>query len=100
MISVTLVRQIAARPSIVWDMLSTADGVAAWWGPEELPVTLAEVDARLGGAFRIRFRTSNGLEHEACGEYLVVDPPRRLVMSWRWTANGQPEEAGRTSRLE
>jgi uncharacterized protein YndB with AHSA1/START domain len=96
----TLTRRIAARPAIVFDALTTADGVASWWGPSEQPVTLAEMDARIGGAFRVRFKTDDGLEHEASGEFLEMDPPRRVVMSWRWTIEGEPDEAEKTSRIE
>jgi uncharacterized protein YndB with AHSA1/START domain len=28
------------------------------------------------------------MEHECSGEFLVVDRPRRVVMSWRWTEGG------------
>jgi uncharacterized protein YndB with AHSA1/START domain len=98
--SFTLVRRIAARPSIVFDALTTADGVASWWGPDDVPVLLSEVDARVGGAYRVRFRTLDGLEHEACGEFLEVVRPRRVVMTWRWAFGGEPEELGRTSRVE
>jgi uncharacterized protein YndB with AHSA1/START domain len=100
MTSLTLVRRIAARPSIVYEALTTAAGVAAWWGPDDLPVLVAEIDARVGGAYRVRFRTLDGQEHEACGEYLEVVPQRRLVMSWRYAYGGEPEEFGRTSRIE
>jgi uncharacterized protein YndB with AHSA1/START domain len=100
MTSITLVRRIAARPSIVFDALTTADGVAAWWAPEDLPAIVAEVDARVGGAFRIRFPTLDGEEHEACGEYLEMVPPRRLVMSWRWVHGGVEEELDGVSRIE
>jgi uncharacterized protein YndB with AHSA1/START domain len=100
MTSITLVRRIAARPSIVFDALTTADGVAAWWGPEDLPAIATQVDARIGGAFRIRFPTSDGEEHEACGEYLEVVPPRRLVLSWRWLHGGVVEELDGVSRIE
>jgi uncharacterized protein YndB with AHSA1/START domain len=100
MTRLALHRRILARPSIVFAAMTSAEGIAAWWGPDELPVSFAEVDARVGGAFRVRFPTTDGLEHEARGEYLVVDPPRRLVMSWRWTSGGEPGELGRTSRIE
>jgi uncharacterized protein YndB with AHSA1/START domain len=33
MTSLTLVRRIAARPSIVFEALTTADSVATRWGP-------------------------------------------------------------------
>ncbi|MDP3852109.1 SRPBCC domain-containing protein [Phenylobacterium sp.] len=98
--SLTLVRRIRARPTIVFDALTTAEGVSAWWGPDDLPVMLAEIDARVGGSFRVRFKTLDGQEHEACGEYLEVIPPHRIVMTWRYIFGGEPEELGRVSRIE
>ena len=100
MTSLTLVRRIAARPSIVFEAMTTAEGVAAWFGPDDLPVVGAEMDARVGGAYRVRFRTKDGREHEASGEFLEVVPPRRIVMSWRWAFGGEHEEDGRISRVE
>jgi uncharacterized protein YndB with AHSA1/START domain len=100
MTSLTLVRRIAARPSIVFEAVTTAEGVAAWFGPDDLPVIRAEMDARVGGTFRVRFRTLDGREHEACGEFLEVVPPRRIVMSWRWAFGGELDERDRTSRVE
>ena len=98
--SLTLVRRIAARPSIVFEAITTPEGVATWWGPDDAPVLGAEMDARVGGAYRVRFRTLDGREHEARGEFLEVVPPRRVVMSWRWAHGGEPDEEGRTSRVE
>jgi uncharacterized protein YndB with AHSA1/START domain len=101
--SLTLVRRIAARPSIVFEAMTTAEGVAAWFGPDDLPVVRAEMDARVGGAYRVHFRTLDGRDghdHEAWGEFLEVVPPRRIVMSWNWAFGGVPEERGRTSRIE
>jgi uncharacterized protein YndB with AHSA1/START domain len=98
--SLTLVRRIAARPSIVFDALTTPDGIACWWGPDDGPVLLAETDIRVGGRFRVRFRTLNGGEHESSGEYIEVNKPARLVMSWRWTLGGEHDEAGEESRIE
>ena len=100
MTSLTLVRRIRARPSIVFDALITPDGIAQWWGPDAGPVLLAETDVRVGGRFRVRFRMLDGTEHESAGEYLEIVEPKRLVMSWQWTNGGEPEEAGEVSRLE
>ena len=98
--SLTLVRRIAARPSIVFEAMTTAEGVAAWFGPDDLPVVRAEMDARVGGAYRVHFRTLDGRDHEACGEFLEVAPPRRIVMSWSWAVGGELDEQGRISRIE
>jgi uncharacterized protein YndB with AHSA1/START domain len=100
MTSLTLVRRIRARPSIVFDALTKPDGIAQWWGPDAGPVLLAETDVRIGGRFRVRFRLLDGTEHESAGEYLEIVEPKRLVMSWQWTDGGEPEEAGEVSRIE
>jgi len=100
MTGLTLVRRIRARPSIVFAALTTPDGIASWWGPDAGPVLLAETDARVGGRFRVRFRTLDGSEHESTGEYLEVVEAQRLVMSWRWIDGGEPEENGEVSRIE
>lgn len=96
MTSLTLVRRIAARPSIVFDALTTPEGIVQWWGPDDGPVLIAETDVRVGGRFRIRFRMRDGSEHESSGEYLEVRSPERLAMSWRWLG----DEDAKESRLE
>jgi len=96
MTSLTIKRRIAARAGIVFDALTTPEGISHWWGPDPGPVLLAETDLRVGGRFRVRFRKLDGSEHESAGEYLEVEPPERLAMSWRWTGGGDPN----VSRLE
>lgn len=100
MSQVMLVRRIAARPSIVFEALITSEGMRSWWGPDEGPVLSAASDARVGGRFCIRFRKADGTEHECSGEFLEIDQPRRIVMSWQWISGGLPQERERVSRLE
>lgn len=100
MSAATLVRQIAARRSIVFDAFMTAEGLTSWWGPDDFPVISASVDVRVGGHFRVRFRRANGLEPECCGEFLEVVKPERLVMSWQWLEDGEPEQGAAISRVE
>jgi uncharacterized protein YndB with AHSA1/START domain len=99
MTSVTLVRRIGARPEIVFAALSTPAGVAHWWGPDAGPVLSADIDARVGGRFRVRFRMLDGTEHEARGECLEVVYSKRLVMTWQWIVGGEPDERGEVSRV-
>jgi uncharacterized protein YndB with AHSA1/START domain len=100
MTSLTLVCRIRARPSIVFEALTTPEGIAQWWGPDAGPVLLAETDVRNGGRFRVRFRMLDGSEHESTGEYLEIVESKRLVMSWQWTSGGEPREDGEVSRIE
>ena len=100
MTSLTLIRRIAARPSIVFEAMTTPEGVASWFGPDDVPVVHAQMDARVGGTYRIHFRTLDGHDHVASGEFSEVESPRRIVISWSWAVGGVPEERGRTSRIE
>jgi len=93
MSSLTLVHRIAARPSIVFDALTTPNGISCWWGPDAGPVLFAEIDLRVGGRFRVRFRKLDHSEHESSGEYLEVAKPERLAMSWRWEDGEDPGES-------
>jgi len=95
--SLTLVREIKARPLIVFDAITTAEGIAQWWGPDDGPVLIAESDVRVGGRYRVRFRKLDGLEHESSGVYLELVRPERVVFSWRWL--GGAEDPGE-SRVE
>jgi uncharacterized protein YndB with AHSA1/START domain len=97
-----LVRRIAARPSIVFDALVTPEGIGSWWGPDDLPVLTATAEPQVHGSFRVRFRRFDGSEHECTGEFLEIVRPSRVVMSWRWSDGGEPDEreANNISRLE
>jgi uncharacterized protein YndB with AHSA1/START domain len=100
MTAATLIRRIAARRDIVFEALVTAEGIASWYGPSDVPAISATSDPRVGGAFEARFRTSDGREHVCAGEFLEMVRPEHLVMSWRWVSGGEPDEQGRVSRLE
>ena len=68
---------------------ATAEEVfAAWTDPSLMGRWLspgghaeAEVDLRVGGRFRVTM-VGQGQRIEHAGEYLEVDPPRRLAFTW------------------
>jgi uncharacterized protein YndB with AHSA1/START domain len=84
MTSLTLVRRIKARPEIVFDLLVTAEGISQWWGPDAGPVLIAQSDPRVGGRYRLRFRTLSGIECETTGEFLEIKRCERVRMTWHW----------------
>jgi uncharacterized protein YndB with AHSA1/START domain len=47
-------------------------------------VSLAELDVRVGGRFRIVFGGADGKLHECAGVYKEVVPHRKLVFTWSW----------------
>ena len=96
MSSLTIVKTIAARPEIVFDALIEPEGLRMWIGPDDGPVLIAESDGRVGGKFRLRFKMLDGSEHEARGEYLEVERPSKLAMTWQW----QNHDDRTVSRIE
>jgi uncharacterized protein YndB with AHSA1/START domain len=66
--------RIAAAPEIVFAYFTDPARMVQWMGTE------ATLDPRPGGACRI-----NPSGHAAMlGEYVEVDPPRRVVFTWGW----------------
>jgi uncharacterized protein YndB with AHSA1/START domain len=84
--SLTCVRRIRAAPEAVFQAFVDPREIVCWWGPDEGPTLSAETDVRVGGRFRVVFRTMDGELHETLGEYLEIEPPRRLVMAWWWSS--------------
>src|SRR5690349_20779851 len=70
----------------VWRALTEPAALAAWFWPERFGTT-AEVDLHVGGRYRI---AGPAVGMAASGEYRAVEPPRRLVFTWRW--DGEPDE--------
>lgn len=79
-----LVRQIAARPETVFEAITTEEGLVHWFGPDAGPVLIAEINLRVGGSFRVRFRMLDGSEHECSGKIVALEPPTRLATTWQW----------------
>jgi uncharacterized protein YndB with AHSA1/START domain len=69
---------IAAKPETVWEFLIDPDKATRWMGQT------ASFDARPGGLYRCEVIPDN----TARGEFVEVDPPRRLVFTWGWEPGG------------
>jgi uncharacterized protein YndB with AHSA1/START domain len=52
----------------------------------------AEVDLCVGGTVRVTMRRPDGTEHEAHGEYTVIDRPHRLAMTWTFDDDPSNEQ--------
>jgi uncharacterized protein YndB with AHSA1/START domain len=83
--SLTLRRHYAVAPEKVWRAWTEPQALKCWFGPEgPQPVSVADVDLRVGGRFRMVFGGPDGNEHEATGAYREVEPNRKLVFTWCW----------------
>ena len=67
---------IAAEPETVFPFFTDPLRYAQWRGNS------ATLDPVPGGVYRVQMR--DGVE--ATGEFVEIDPPRRIVFTWGWTS--------------
>lgn len=87
---VRVTRTLRAAPQDVYDAWTQADRLQEWLCPGPGFVAEASCDPVVGGRYRIVKVLAQGVD-EVTGEYLVVEPPHRLVFTWTaGTTGGQP----------
>jgi uncharacterized protein YndB with AHSA1/START domain len=89
--SLTLKRRLNAAPAKVFNAWTDPQKLTRWFGPSEAEILQAEIDARVGGAYRILMRTSGGEEHGVSGIYREVVPNEKLVFTWAWRTTPERE---------
>jgi uncharacterized protein YndB with AHSA1/START domain len=65
-------------------MFTDADELARWWGPKGFTAASVELDARVGGRYRIEMQPPEGGTFWLGGEFREVDPPVRLAYTFRY----------------
>jgi uncharacterized protein YndB with AHSA1/START domain len=85
--TITITRTVAASPDRVFDAWTDVEQLAVWWWPQ-LGGTTYDVDARPGGHYRI---SSPAIGATVSGVFTEMDRPRRLVFTWNWEDDGDPE---------
>lgn len=76
-------RSYAASAEEVFDAWTSPAVMRRWLHPfAEWDTPEAESDLRVGGGVRVVMRRPDGTRVESRGEYVSIERPRRLVMSW------------------
>ncbi|MGE4250626.1 MAG: SRPBCC domain-containing protein [Parvibaculaceae bacterium] len=83
-------RLFAAPRDVVFGLWTDPDHLIHWWGPKGFPTLACEIDLKVGGAWRIRSRTPDGMTFSSYGVFHEVSPPERLVFSHSFDFPGQP----------
>jgi uncharacterized protein YndB with AHSA1/START domain len=97
--TIVLERLFDAPRELVFEAVTRADLVRRWWGFRDSELTECRIDLRPGGAWRIVLRMPDGSTHGFGGVYREIEPPARLVATFRF--DGFPEaEAVETTTLE
>lgn len=86
-----LERTVAASPSTVWDLWTTAAGIEQWWAPDGFRTDVQQLDLREGGELvytmtavapeQIAFMEQYGmpLSTESRKTFTEIDPARRIA---------------------
>ncbi|MCK6523751.1 SRPBCC domain-containing protein [Myxococcota bacterium] len=82
-------RTIRAPAALLFTTFSRAEHLKRWFGPGSYPVTHAEVDFRVGGAFKMIMTGPDGvLGPPFGGTYLEIVPDERIVYENGFLAEG------------
>ena len=60
-----------------------------WVGPPGVKGEVTELEARVGGKYRIVMHLPDGGELSVGGTYKEITRPSRIVMSWKWSHEDQ-----------
>ena len=75
---ITRVYDVPAR--FLFEAWSKPEHVREWFGPKGWPITLCEIDFRVGGRFRFAMTGASGEQNTPFGgQYLEIVPNRKIV---------------------
>jgi len=95
---VVITRIFDAPRALVFKAWTDPKHLKRWWGPKMFTNPVCEVDARVGGAWRIVMRSPDGVDYPCGGVYREIVEPERLVFTNIATDNdGNPILDGLTT---
>ena len=85
-------RRIAASPERLFAAWTTPSQLLSWWGPKGVRCTHADLDLVVGSRYRLRNELPDGGVTVIVGEFLVIEPPTRLVYTWSFEGGTEDPE--------
>ena len=91
--SVQLHRVLRTTPEKLYRAFTEAGAIARWLPPEGFYCTVHQMDARVGGTYRMSFTNfTTGNSHFFGGVYKVLEPHTRIVYTAKFEDPNMPEE--------
>jgi len=89
-----VIRRVFDAPrETVWQVFTESAHTLNWWGPRDHPARHVEIDARVGGRWRICLRSvADGRDLWHGGVFREVVWPERLVFTFAWDEEGERGE--------
>lgn len=88
-LEVLLTREFEAPIQLVFDVFTKEEHVRKTIAPYGEEVKECSFDVRVGGEYRYVFVTDDGTDMTFHGEFLEVEPPNRIVDTWKY--DGWPD---------
>ena len=99
--TIRLHRVLAAPPERVYRAFVDPGAICKWLPPNGFTCTVHELDAKVGGRYRMSFTNfGTGNSHAFGGEYLELEPGERLRYSDRFEDPNLPGEMTTTVTLK
>jgi uncharacterized protein YndB with AHSA1/START domain len=90
--TLTIVADLAAPPSRVWQIWADARQLERWWGPPTWPATFVDHDVTVGGRSRYYMTGPDGEQAGGWWQFLALDEPRSLEIEDGFAdADGVPD---------
>ena len=91
--TIRLHRVLRSTPERVYKAFLDPDAMAKWLPPNGFTGKVHQIDARVGGKYRMSFTNfSNGQSHSFGGEYLELVPGKRIVHTDKFDDPSLPGE--------
>lgn len=99
--TVTLHRVLSAPPDRVYRAFIHPDAMSKWLPPHGFTGRVLEIDARVGGSYRMQFTNlTTGHSHAFGGRYVELVPGERIVHTDRFDDPNLPGEMRTTITLK
>ena len=82
--SIVIKRVFSASAERVFAAWTEVELLKQWMGPGKVTVSVAEVDLRVGGAYKLVMNDPEGATHIPSGTYEEIVPNEKLVFTWSW----------------
>ena len=77
-LTLTVVAELAAPPSRVWQLWEDPRQLERWWGPPTWPATFVEHDVAVGGGSQYYMTGPEGQKSHGWWRFTALDEPRSL----------------------
>ena len=81
-------RVFTAPPDRVFAAWTDTAQLAEWYGPEGMKAEIFANDLTVGGRYSLVMKSAEG-EYHLSGEYEEIEPPRKLVFTWKWKTSDE-----------